>query len=346
LKDVVARQQKQKSVNAPVASVPSSWVLHLGELLDEKGFSPEPILRRCGIEPDLSPEGDGRVGVAQFASLVTEALRITGDSGLGLDYGLRGRISNFGILGYALLSAKDLRQAIEFVTRYYEIFDPVISFEFEIVPPHVHARAIESAELGHFEIFAHEATLACTAAVAGALLEEPITPTRLTLSYPEPSHSWRYPAVFGCQPEFDAPHTSIQFESRHLDAPLRFSNQEMAEVCRQQCERWLHVVKGQGDLILKVKQKLLETPGQFPKMDDIAATLGMSVRSLRRHLSENGVTYQELLDEVRRDLAVDYLRNSLLTVEQIAQLVGYGEAASFRKAFRRWTDRAPLEFRK
>jgi AraC-like DNA-binding protein len=61
-------------------------------------------------------------------------------------------------------------------------------------------------------------------------------------------------------------------------------------------------------------------------------------------LSENGVTYQELLDQVRRDLAVDYLRNSLLTVEQIAELVGYGEAASFRKAFRRWTGKAPREF--
>ena len=64
-----------------------------------------------------------------------------------------------------------------------------------------------------------------------------------------------------------------------------------------------------------------------------------------RKLSENGVTYQTLLDQVRRDLAVDYLRNSLLTVEQIAELVGYGEAASFRKALRRWTGKAPGEFR-
>jgi AraC-like DNA-binding protein len=342
---VVVRQWKLKSVSSAVASVPSSWILHLGELLDEKGFSSEPILQRCGIEPDLLREGEGRVDLVQFASLVTEALRITGDSGLGLDYGLRGRISNFGILGYALLSARDLRQAIELVSRYYEIFDPVIRFEFEIVPPHVHARAVESAELGHFEIFAHEATLACTAAVARMLLEEPVTPTRLTLSYPEPSHSRRYPAVFGCRPEFDAPYTSIQFESRHLNAPLKFSNKEMAEICRQQCERWLHAVKEPGGLILRVKKELLERPGQFPKMGDIAVALGMSVRSLRRHLSVNGVTYQELLDQVRSDLALDYLRNSLLTVEQIAQLVGYGEAASFRKAFRRWTGKAPGEFR-
>jgi AraC-like DNA-binding protein len=63
-------------------------------------------------------------------------------------------------------------------------------------------------------------------------------------------------------------------------------------------------------------------------------------------LSADSVTYQELLDQVRSDLAVDYLRNSLLTVEQIAQLVGYGEAASFRKAFRRWTGKAPGEYRR
>jgi AraC-like DNA-binding protein len=82
------------------------------------------------------------------------------------------------------------------------------------------------------------------------------------------------------------------------------------------------------------------------KMDAVAPALGMSVRGLRRHLRENGVTYQELLDQMRRDLAVDYLRNSPLTVEQIAQLVGYGEAASFRKAFRKWTGKPPGEFRK
>jgi AraC-like DNA-binding protein len=302
-------------------------------------------LRRCGIDPNLSAEGDERVSLMQFASLVTEALRITGDSGLGLEYGLRGRISHFGILGYALLSARDLRQAIEFLSRYYGIFDPVVRFEFEISPPFVCARAVESAALGRFEIFAHEATLACTASVARVLLQEPITPTRLTLCYPEPPHSQRYATVFGCRPEFDAPYTSIQFESRHLDAPLRFSNQEMAEICRQQCERWVRTVKEPGGLIFKVKEELLKTAGRFPKMETIAGALGMSVRSLRRHLSEKGVTYQELLDQVRRDLALDYLSNSLLTVEQIAELVGYGEAASFRKAFRRWTGKAPGECR-
>jgi AraC-like DNA-binding protein len=329
-----------------VTSVSSSWILHFGEVLAEKGFSPDPIFRRCGIEPERLQDSEGRVDLVQFAALVNEGLRITGDSGLGLDYGLRGRISNFGILGYALLTAQDLGEAIELVSRYYEIFDPVISFEFEIAPPHVTARAVESAELGHFEIFAHETTLACTAAVARVLLDEPVIPTQLTLHYPEPPHSRRYSAVFGCLPEFDAPYTSIRFDSKDLNAPLKFSNQEVAQICRQQCERWLHVVKEQGGLIFKVKQELLGTPGRFSKIDEIAVALGMSVRSLRRHLSAEGLTYQELLDQVRKDLAVDYLKNSLLTVEQIAQLVGYGEAASFRKAFRRWTGRPPGEFRK
>ena len=341
----MTRQDRPNSTSTPVAKVPNSWILHLGTLLDDRGCSSESIFRRCGIELDLPSEGENRVSSGQFASLVSEALRVTGDSGLGLDYGLGGRVSHFGILGYALLSAKDLRQAIDLVNRYYEIFEPAISFEFEIAPPQVYARAVESTALGQFEIFAHEATLACTAAVGRVLLEEPITLTRLTLCYPEPPHSRRYAAVFGCQPEFDAPYTSIRFESRFLDTPLKFSNPEMAEICRQQCERYLHASKEHNGLILKVKQELLKTPGRFSRMDVVAAALGMSVRSLRRHLSENRVTYQELLDQVRRDLAVDYLRNSPLSVEQIAQLVGYGEAASFRKAFRKWTGKAPGEFR-
>ncbi len=335
-----------KLASSRVTSVPSSWVLHFGALLDEKGFASEPVFRRCGIDPDLSAEDEDGVSLVEFASLVAAGLRITGDSGLGLEYGLRGRISHFGILGYALLSARDLRQAIEFVSRYYENFDPVISFEFEIVGQYVCARAVESADLGHLEMFAHEATLACTAAVARVLLEEPIRPTRLTLCYPEPPHSLRYEAVFDCRPEFDATHTSIEFESKYLDAPLRLSNPETAELCRAQCERWLHATKGRGDLLAMVREELLKTPGRFPKVDAVAAALGLSVRSLRRHLSEQGASYQELLEEVRRNLAVDYLSNSLLSVEQIAELVGYAEAANFRKAFRKWTGKAPNEFRR
>ncbi len=342
----MARQQSLKTANPHGASVPSSWILRLAEVLDEEGFASEPIVRRCTIDPGVLASSEGRVGLAQFASLVREALRITGNSGLGLTYGLRGRVSDFGIMGYALLSARDLHQVIEFVSRYYAIFDPVIRFEFESVPPYVHARVVESAELGDFEVFAHEATLACTAAVAGAVLGEPVTPSRLTLGYPEPPHARRYRFVFGCEPEFDAPHTSIQFESHHLNQPLKFSNEAMAEICREQCERSLHEVKGRGSLISKVKRLLLDTPGRFPKMEDVATALGMSVRSLRRHLSAEGLTYQKLLDQVRSELALDYLRNSQLTVDQVAQLVGFCEAASFRKALRRWTGKTPGDFRR
>ena len=339
-------QQTLSTVNSSGGCAPSSWVVHFGELLEEKGFPFEPIFRRSGIEPDLLAEDEDSVSLAQFASLLGDGLRTTGDSGLGLEYGLRGRISHFGILGYALLSAKDLRHAIEFVSRYYETFHPVISFSFEVAPPQICARVVESASPGHLEVFAHEAVLACTAAVANFLVDEPIAPTRLSLCYPAPPHAERYAAVFGCRPEFDAPYTSIRFESRHLNAPFKFANEEMAEICRQQCESRLHAIKERGGLISKVRAELLQTPGRFPKMCTIAAELGMSTRSLRRHLREDGVTYQELLDHVRKDLAVDYLRNSPLTVEQVAQLVGYGEAASFRKAFRKWTGEAPGDYRK
>lgn len=337
--------QRVRTTGFPVACVPNSWIIHFGALLDERGFPSEPVFQRCVIDPDLSAEGEDRVSLAQFAALITAGLQITGDSGLGLEYGRRGQVSHFGILGYALLSAKDLRQAIEFSSRYYEIFAPVIRFEFEISPPYVRATAVQSTALGRFEIFAHEATLACTAAIARVLLDEPIRPTRLTLCYPEPSHSQRYADVFDCPPEFDAPHTCIEFESKYLDAPLKLSNREMAEICRQQCERSLRTTKERGGLVSKVRETLLETPGRFPKMDAVAAALGLSVRSLRRHLGENGVTYQKLLDQVRTDLAVGYLKNSPLSVEQIAELVGYGEAASFRKAFRKWTGKAPGKFR-
>ena len=100
------------------------------------------------------------------------------------------------------------------------------------------------------------------------------------------------------------------------------------------------------DIISRVNRHLLSTPGEFPKLDTVARLLCLGARTLRRRLQELGTGYQQILDEVRRELAIEYLRTTSLTVQEIAELLGYSEVTNFRRAFLRWVEVSPCQYRK
>ena len=100
------------------------------------------------------------------------------------------------------------------------------------------------------------------------------------------------------------------------------------------------------DIISRVNRHLLSTPGEFPKLDAVAGRLCLGARTLRRRLQELGTGYQQILDEVRRELAIEYLRTTSLTVQEIAELLGYSEVTNFRRAFLRWVEVSPYQYRK
>ena len=119
----------------------------------------------------------------------------------------------------------------------------------------------------------------------------------------------------------------------------------MTEVCQQQCERWLQGTAEEEKLITAVRREILRIPGTFPSISMVSTALNTSPRTLSRRLADKACTYKQLLNESRRDIAIDYLRDTQLSVEHIAELVDYSDAANFRKAFKKWTGRRPKDYR-
>ncbi|MFB9187684.1 helix-turn-helix domain-containing protein [Vibrio ostreicida] len=102
----------------------------------------------------------------------------------------------------------------------------------------------------------------------------------------------------------------------------------------------------QAALANQITRQLYQTLGDFPLMEEIAAQYGCSLRTLRRLLTDEGTNYQRLLDQVRRQLASEFLSATKQTVEQIAQNMGFSDTANFRRSFKRWTGTTPSQFRK
>jgi AraC-like DNA-binding protein len=116
-------------------------------------------------------------------------------------------------------------------------------------------------------------------------------------------------------------------------------------MAREMCEQVLSEVNHAGGIAADVRRVLIEQPGRYPNIEAIAERLSMHPRALRRRLEAEDTSYRELLAEVRTRLAIEYLRKTAMTNEEIANRLGYSDAANFRHAFIRWTGKSPSDFR-
>ena len=131
-----------------------------------------------------------------------------------------------------------------------------------------------------------------------------------------------------------------------LDMPLPQANPVTARLCEEQCQQLLVQRYRQGGVALQVRRRLLSQPGSFPDMEAMASELGVTSRTLRRQLRTEGTGYRELLDEVRRMLAEQWLLLGGLGMEEISDRLGFSELSNFNHAFRRWTGQTPARFRR
>ncbi len=126
---------------------------------------------------------------------------------------------------------------------------------------------------------------------------------------------------------------------------MALANPATVQMCEQQCEALLATLDVQEGLLPRLRRLLLARPGEFPDLDSVARALHTSGRSLRRHLASQGTSYQQVLDEVRKRLALQYLSTTHLPLQEIAYLLGFNDASNFRRAFRKWTGRMPSDYR-
>jgi AraC-like DNA-binding protein len=123
------------------------------------------------------------------------------------------------------------------------------------------------------------------------------------------------------------------------------SNPESSALCQQQCQQLVARLSRRSHFVDEVRKRILAQPGHFPNLEQVADDLALSPRTLRRRIEDEGSRFQEILDEVRLGLAKDYLANSTLSIEQVAELLGFSHTGNFSHAFKRWSGVPPLEFR-
>jgi len=321
----------------------------LVDILLGLGVPAEAALAGTGLQRADFQRAELRVSAQQLLSVCANALHLSPQADVALRAGLAARITQFGLYGYALLSSPTAREAVAMAMKYRALTAPLVGMDFAERGTLVAWRFSDPYRLGEgspLYRFVLEWQLGTQLALHRDVLGTPLQPRVVCLPYPAPAHADRYAELLGCPAEFDSGRCELRFDASWLEHVPAQGNPATALVARETCERLLAEFQQARGVTSRLIALLLQEPGRFPGIEEVAAEWQISSRTLRRQLTEEGNAFQQVLDKVRCQLALDYLRHTQLSNDEIAATLGYSEAANFRAAFKRWTGMAPSEARR
>lgn len=328
--------------SAPISgSVPGSYARLLFDYLAARGLDSATVLG----EPAPVPGREPSYPAERWRSLLALAARQLGDPALGLHLGATITPAHLGPLGYVLLASSTVPAALERYMRYQRLVHDVspvrhyLDGDVLVLEWNDDARAIG--------LLANQCGLAALVQFARHITGSEAAPLSVHFVEPAPSDVAPYAAFFRCPVYFGQPATRIRFPAALLGLPLRQSDAALAAMLEQQVDVMLAALPQKDHLLNDVRRLITRRLLQAePSLDSIAAELNLSGRTLRRRLDAIGWHYRALLDDTRRRVAEDYLRDLRLTLPEVALLLGYSEQSAFNRAFRRWTGMSPLSWRR
>jgi AraC-like DNA-binding protein len=290
-----------------------------------------------------------RVSLNQIIECYRNANKISHDPRFAYQAGLRFHVSTYGMYGFAILSSVSFRQTVRFAVSYHTLATPTTEISFKehngsgiwTIAPVSHPRV--DATLYRFLV---ELQFGSHVSLHRDVMGPSFAPQEIHVTYTPPADAEKYPAIFGCNVLFGQSENRLLFDAAWLDAAPQLGNKTTYSSLARLCDELLQELQLHVGLGGKVREILLVNLAQPTSFDAVAKHLNMTPRTLRRRLREENTSYRELIDELRMHVAIKYLRDTELTIEDIADSLGFSEAANFRHAFHRWTGRTPQEFRR
>ena len=291
---------------------------------------------------------NANVTAEQHRGLLSDALRFSEDSGLGLTLGLRRSIATLDQFAYLMMSSATLRASSEAGLKYQNysgrFSGNLIVTSFSEIQGEACYQIDAKPELKSLRLLAIEDLLANIVTTSRWILGKNLPITKLRCDYPAPPHVERYQAIFQCPVQFDSPTTQLFFDASILDQPLPQSSPQSAALYEKLCEE-KSIARNQGDVVWRLWQIIVEDPANPPSLQVAADVLHCSARTLSRKLLDQGWHYQKLVDQVREIHARRYLSDPTLSITHVGQLLGYADSSGFHRAFKKWTGISPKAFR-
>jgi len=313
-------------------------------------FSDElgPYLEEVGISRSVLTDPDEEVTLENHCRLMEHAAQQLNEPLLGLKIGARYDPEDMGALGYTIINSPTVLDILQNFARYLRVYSrgcemrllvegstASFIYRYSIVYPGVIGRRQEA-----------ECTLAMIKHAVESATGERWPLIEVHFEHPEPIHRDRHSAAFGAPVYFGEAQNCLKFEKSYLKHKVKGAEPRLYRLLEKHLEQISSTRADKNDIVTAIGGMIANSLSNgVPRMDEIAERLNLTKRTLQRRLADKGVLYNEYVDEIRKNLALQYFESANLPVSEVAFLLGYAQVSAFSRAFRRWTGQTPIEYR-
>ena len=325
-------------------SMPAAYVKVFLQHAASEQLPIAPLLSGTRISVESLMESGHAVSFLDTRQVLENVTRLL-EPGWHLSLAQRLTIPSHGPLGFAAVTAPDLRASVDVLLRFIGTRAPYIWLAGAIEDDQFVIRLFETTDMGEERRALMELALAAIQGMLERPLGRELQGARISFAYPAPAYHDRLAAAFHADLVFNASGHQLNFPSAWLDEPCILHDEAMHRYLLMRCEEDLRVVSGILPAEIAVRQALLARPGKLPGLADIAAAQNVSPRTLIRRLKHGESSYNGILEDVRKTLATDYLLRSDMSVTGIGYRLGYQDPSNFGRAFRGWFGVSPGRYR-
>lgn len=314
--------------------------------LREAGADVGDLLRQLGVSEERLHLPEARISHATWIDLLEAGQTVTGDPHFGLHAATRLGPGLMHLLGHLARSEKTAGQALSAAARYLRLLHEGITIALDREGEFASCRLVTVGGL-RLPPIATEFLLTqwiCYGHNVMGEVEHELSEVRF--AHPARAELDEYQRLFRARVVFEARYDELFFPAWNLDLPTANADSVLAGVLAEKVERLLAQFADRPSVTSEARMWLVkQLQGGNPRIDALARHLHMSERTLRRRLEAEGTNFKRILDELRRELAINYVQERQLSTGEIAFLLRYSEPSAFQRAFKRWTRLTPSEFR-
>ncbi|WP_017299720.1 AraC family transcriptional regulator [Nodosilinea nodulosa] len=320
----------------------------IAQYVTAQGGDMDGLCRAAGIDRAWLADPDRQIAGDCLKALWREAVAQTHDPDLGLHLGEAFDLAAIGIVGYVLLNCQTYGQALEKLARYTHLFSQGVAISHRVTNGWVQC---DCAVLGDVQNYLldeprHpiESTFSALLTATQQLTGQPLKLYGVWFQHPQPGNVAEHDRIFQTPVQFAQPINRLAFPASCLDWPVKSANASLLAVFEQHATALLSA-QNQG-YAQKVGQTISQNlQGDVPSLEAIAHALAISPRQLQRELKNENTSYQRLVDDTRRELALRHLQDPEVSIHDMAFLLGFSEPSAFHRAFKRWTGQTPRHYR-
>lgn len=315
-----------------------------------EGMACADVMANTGVSAKALETSKGFVPFEVYKQMIHNAYQALNKPFLGLLLGSELGLTTHGMLGMAALASVTYGDAVKITARYFKCRFPVFECLYRETDHYILLELRERQPIDEVKMYLIESIYASLKDVSGMLIGECSEHIMFEFDFPQPSYLGYYQQVLGDKLNFDQPYNRMLLPKKIQLAALKMAEPLTRQLAENSCEKVLQHLPQQSSIAEVIRAMLTQdeygcVAFNIPTVEKVAAKLNMSPRTLRRRLKLEAISFQALIDEVRKKMALRYLNDTKLSITQISSQLGFNDAAYFSKSFKKWVGMSPTQYR-